>query len=245
MALRIEPPSTENREMVQSRVVFTTLNTTLNTRRAVALSLRLLFIRRMFVIHDRAVRDELFPVDEPARNLVHKVVAAQILRTFERGNPESDILDESIVAVRIARHGYIKESSYVAGDLRMVNENEIAIMTKRFLNDPAVMSGDLEPAPALASTGSTPSDPDRGDAGEEPKCSEGEIQRLVRVNDVNPLQLPPGIYPDVEDAGGGKTMRLKVKLGVVWVNGREVRPEKKMKVVSGIAVNSRNIAALR
>ncbi len=201
---------------------------------------------RRFAIHDRAVRDELFPVDEPARNQVHKVIAARILGVFEHCNPESEILDETVVAVRIARHGYAKESSYVAGDLRMVNKNELAIMTERFLKDPAVMSGALEPAPASTSTGSTPRDSNSsGDVTEEPRSLDDEAKPVVGANDVDPPQLPKGIYPDAADAGGGKTMRLKVKLGVVWVNGEEVRPEKKMKAVGGIAVNAGNIAALR
>ena len=100
-------------------------------------------------LHHRALRDELFPMDEPARHHVHKEVAALIMRAFDRENPGSDVQDETVVTVRTERHGYVKKTPYIAGDLRAANLNELTIMTERFFNDPVVMSGTLEARPIL------------------------------------------------------------------------------------------------
>ncbi|CAM9125862.1 unnamed protein product [Ectocarpus fasciculatus] len=94
----------------------------------------------------RALCTELFPVDGPAQGQVHRSVAARILRAFDRESPSSDILDETVVNIRIQRHKVVKESSFLAGDLRVENKNDLAILTQRFLNDPIVMSGELQPS---------------------------------------------------------------------------------------------------
>lgn len=229
----------------------------------------------MFFWLNRAVRDELFPRGEPARHQVHKILAAAILRKFDKYNPGSDVRDEHIVTMRIKRHGFFKESSFVACDLRTENKNAISILTERFWNDPVVIGGELGPAPAcpLVCEGSTPHDsgcgPTRQEQEAETKpeartttssiepaelshativgtkrgCSEGEVRR--HGDGANNPSLPWGLYADSEDAPASKTMRLKVKLGAMRVNGEDVVPVKKMQVVSGIKMNAGNISALR
>lgn len=215
---------------------------------------------------------------EPARNKVHKVIAAIILHGFDTENPESDVQDETIVAVQLNRDGFVRESSFIAGDLRLENKNAVSILMERFLNDPAVIGGELEPAPAVSPPveGSTTQDSGGDSARQEQearadpdpeapatiipsiKLSElvhatvagskrmGCTAEIRRCEDGAKMPtLPGGLYVDSEDATGGKTMRLKVKLGVMWVNGEEIVPGRKMKVVGGIAVNAVNTAALR
>ncbi|CAB1116705.1 unnamed protein product [Ectocarpus sp. CCAP 1310/34] len=87
------------------------------------------------------------PVYGPAQDHVHRSVAARILYVFDK-NPSSDILDDTVVNIRIQGHQLVRESSFVAGGLRVENRNDLAILTERFLNDPAVIIGELLPATA-------------------------------------------------------------------------------------------------
>ncbi|CAM9125939.1 unnamed protein product [Ectocarpus fasciculatus] len=105
-------------------------------------------INKQTILALRALNAELFPVNGPAQDRVHTSVAARILRAFDKQNPSSDILDETVVNIRIQRHNFVTESSFVAGELRVENKKDLAILTQRFLNDPAVMSGELPPATA-------------------------------------------------------------------------------------------------
>lgn len=213
---------------------------------------------------------------------MHRIVAAQVLRAFDQENPGSDILDETVVTVRIARHGFLMKSTYVAGDLRMIDKNEIVILIELFLNDPETMLGELKPAPASTSTRPTTHGSGSNDTvtckrateheegskhadearmtnpitdpscslgstvvGEKRRHSEGDVWRAISGAKMDLLPLPSGIYLDAEDAGGSKTLRLKVKLGEIWVNGEECVFRKKMKIVGGVALHARNVAALR
>ncbi|CAN0526745.1 unnamed protein product, partial [Ectocarpus sp. 12 AP-2014] len=97
-------------------------------------------INKQTVLALRALSAELFPV--------HRSVAVRILRMFDKENPSSDVLDDTVVNIRILRHQLVRESSFVAGDLRVENRNDLAILTERFLNDPAVISEELLPATA-------------------------------------------------------------------------------------------------
>ncbi|CAM9505088.1 unnamed protein product [Pylaiella littoralis] len=252
-----------------------------DVRRTVRIMHQRASINKRTVLAMRATYEALLPVDEPARYQVHRVLAALVLRAFDQENSVSDILDETDVTVQIRRHGYVLESTYVAGDLRMTDQNEVTMMTELFLNDPKVMSGELEPAPS-PSTGSSTHDPDSDTmsckrAGEyrqaaikqldearmpnpttEPACpsdatavgqkrthQEGEVCRVGSRNKVDLLPLPPSIYLDAVDAGGGETLRLKVKLGRVWVNRVECVFRKKMKIIGGVALHAHNVTALR
>ncbi|CBJ26966.1 expressed unknown protein [Ectocarpus siliculosus] len=105
-------------------------------------------INKQTVLALRALSAELFPVYGPAQDQVHRSVAARILCMFDKENPSSDILDDTVVNIRIQRHQLVRESSFVAGDLRVENRNDLAILTERFRNDPAVISGELLPATA-------------------------------------------------------------------------------------------------
>eukprot|EP00752_Nemacystus_decipiens_P012369 g10964.t1 len=212
----------------------------------------------------RAVREELFPVDEPARNQIHEALAAIILRTFDRDYPESDVRDQTIVHLRVNRHRFVKESSFVAGDLRTTNKNTLSILTERFLNDPVVMAGELEPASASPPVceGSAPHNfvskaarhAPETDAETGPKAPptttpciwSAELPNAAVVGTKSPTipSLPRCIYTDSGGGNRGTTMRLKVKLGAMCVNGEEVVPAKKTKVVGGIAMTAGNIAAL-
>ncbi|CAM9155519.1 unnamed protein product [Ectocarpus sp. 4 AP-2014] len=105
-------------------------------------------INKQTVLAFRALSAELFPVYGPAQDQVHRSVAARILYVFDKENPSSDILDDTVVSIRIQRHQLVRESSFVAGDLRVESRNDLATLTERFLNDPAVISGELLPATA-------------------------------------------------------------------------------------------------
>ncbi|CAM9504799.1 unnamed protein product [Pylaiella littoralis] len=236
-------------------------------------------INKRTILALRATLEALFPVDESARDQVHRVVDAFVLRAFDQENPGSDILDETVVTVRIWRYGHLFESTHVAGDLRMTGQNEVIMMTELFLDDPKVISGELEPAPASASTGSSTHDPgsdtmsckrageyrqaaatqldearvpnptaepactsDATALGEKRKRSQGDVFRVGSRHKVDSLSLPPGIYLD---AGESQTLRLKVKLGRVRVNGVECVFRKKMKIIGGVALHAHNVTALR
>ena len=242
----------------------------------------MLHIRRALSWLNRAVRDELFPTDGPARDQIHKTFAAIILRVFDKEYPESDVRDDTVVNLRVKRHGFVKESSFVAGDLRTENKNALIIMAQRFLNDPVVMGGELEPAPAgpPAFEGSSLDDfgadaarneqeaetePEPEPEPEAPPITTASLTPAEWSNTAfvgtklgclkgvgrrdeegaKPPLLPEGIYVHSEVLTGGTTLRLKVKLGPMTVNGEEVVSAKKMKVVSGIAMNAGNIVALR
>lgn len=224
-------------------------------------------------LHRRALRDELFPMDEPARHHVCKEVAAVVMRAFDRENPESNIQDETVVTVRIDRHGYIKETPYIAGDLRAANLNELTIMTQRFLSDPVVMSGTLEAGPDLgpyrASDVAAPRPEAKKAKGKRGECtaassvavttnlsranvggkkrarSKAEGCRVETGEDGELLPWLWGIHLESEEAAEATTMRLKMKLGVVSVNGEECVSRKKIKIVRGVAVNAPNMVALR
>lgn len=258
------------------------------------------------------------------RNQVHKVVAALILRSFDLEHPESDILDEAVVSIRIARHGYVKETAYVAGDLRTINRHtELTIMTERFLQDPTVMSGTLEAtapgfsedplrsgaknlSPATPREGATKQkskdgapttvaerdcvgekgarckgvtrgekrDDDRGVVAAAPASSpvctrvaatdtatprssneavvggkrprgKDEECRADSGDEGGPLSLPWGVYAQLGCDGKASSLLLKMKLVPVTVNGVECASHKKVRIVSGMPVNPRNIDALR
>lgn len=226
-------------------------------------------------VHHRALRDELFPMDEPTRNQVHRAVAALIMRAFDRENPGSDVEDETMVTMRTERHGYVKKTPYIAGDLRAANLNELAIMTDRFLSDPAVMSGTLEPGPDIvpyrASTNAAaPRRKAKKAKGKDGACavaapsaavvtdlsgaaavgkkrgrSKAEGCGLASREDGGSLPCLWGIHLESQDAGGVTTVRLKMKLGVVSVNGEECVSRKKIKIVRGVVVNAPNMAALQ
>lgn len=258
------------------------------------------------------------------RNQVHKVVAALILHAFDLEHPESDILDEAVVSIQIARHGYVKDTAYVAGDLRTVNRhNEMTIMTERFLQDPTVMSGTLEatapgfPEEPLLSGANNPSaatpgegatkrkskagartavaerdcvggkgarckgvargekrDDDRGVVAAAP-ASPPVCTRVAATDTATPrspneavvgrkrprgkdggcradsgdeegsLSLPWGVYAQLGCDGKASSLLLKMKLVPVTVNGVECASQKKVRIVSGMPVNARNIDALR
>ncbi|CAM9583843.1 unnamed protein product [Laminaria digitata] len=232
-------------------------------------------VSKRSVLALRALRDELFPMDEPARNQVHRDVAALIMRAFDRENPGSDVEDETMVTIRTERHGYVKKTPYIAGDLRAANLNELTIMTDRFLSDPSVMSGTLEPGPDIVPyRSSTNAAAPRREAqkakGKDGACavaapsaavvtnlsgaaavgkkrgrSKAEGCGLVYGEDGGSLPCLWGIHLESEDAGGVTTLRLKMKLGVVSVNGEECVFRKKIKIVRGVVVNAPNMAALQ
>ena len=224
-------------------------------------------------LHHRALRDELFPMDEPARHHVRKEVAAVVMRAFDRENPESNVQNETVVTVRIDRHGYVKEAPYIAGDLRAANRNELTIMTQRFLSDPVVMSGTLEAGPdlgpsrasdvaaprreakkakdnggecAAASSVTVTTNLSRANVGGKKRGrSKAEGCRVQTREEGDLLPWPWGIHLESEEAAGATTMRLKMKLGVVSVNGEECVSRKKVKIVRDVAVNAPNMVALR
>lgn len=130
----------------------------------------------------------------PARNRVHESVAALILRAFEGENPSSDIREEDTVAIRISRHGYIKETSYVAGYLRTANLNELTIMTERFLQDSKVTSETLEPA--------TP-----GSSGPAPNGPEWSITPRIEHDVENNGEAYPLAVPDIANLRRERVLR--------------------------------------
>ena len=212
-------------------------------------------------------------MDEPARHHVHKEVAALIMRAFDRENPGSDVQDETVVTVRTERHGYVKKTPYIAGDLRAANLNELTIMTERFFNDPVVMSGTLEARPNIgpyrASDVAAPRREAKKPKGKGGACaaasSAAAATSLSRANVVGKKRgrskaegcgvatgdvrgsLPHmwGIRLESEDGKEATKMRLKMKLGVISVNDEECVSRKKIEIVRGIAVNAPNMAALR
>ncbi|CAM9114810.1 unnamed protein product [Ectocarpus sp. 12 AP-2014] len=121
-------------------------------------------INKQTVLALRALSAELFPVYGPAQDQVHRSVAVRILHMFDKENPSSDILDDTVVNIKILRHQLVRESSFVAGDLRVENRNDLAILTERFLNDPAVISGELLPATAPVTCATYAPPPHSGNA---------------------------------------------------------------------------------
>ena len=223
--------------------------------------------------HHRALRDELFPMDEPARYHVSKEVAAVIMRAFDRENPGSSIQDETVVTLRIDRHGYVKETPYIAGDLRAANLHELTAMTERFFSDPVVMSGTLETGPDLGPYRASDVTAQRQEAKKArvkggacaAASSAAAATSLSRANVVGKKRgrskaegcgvatgdvrgsLPHmwGIRLESEDGKEATKMRLKMKLGVVSVNGEDCVSRNKIMNVRGVAVNAQNMAALR
>ena len=223
--------------------------------------------------HHRALRDELFPMDEPARYHVSKEVAAVIMRAFDRENPGSSIQDETVVTLRIDRHGYVKETPYIAGDLRAANLHELTAMTERFFSDPVVMSGTLETGPDLGPYRASDVTAQRQEAkkarvkggacaaassaiaatnisrpnvvGNKRGRSEAEGCGIATEDDGDSFPWMWGIRLESEDAVEARTMRLKMKLGVVSVNGEDCVSRNKIMIVRGVAVNAQNMAALR
>ncbi|CAN0117686.1 unnamed protein product [Ectocarpus fasciculatus] len=149
-------------------------------------------VNKQTILALRALNAELFPVGGPAQGQVHRSVAARILRVFDQENPSSNILDETVVNIGIDRHALVTESSFVAGDLRMENKNDLAILTQRFLNDPAVMSGELQPATAPLSCTMYAPPPHSGSTTarhetEKSKDTDEEVSTAVRATATDEL----------------------------------------------------------
>lgn len=128
-----------------------------------------------------------------------------------RRTPNSDILDETVVNIRIQRHMLVRESSFVAGDLRVENKNDLAILTEHFLNDPAVISGELQPATAPVSCTMYAPPPHSGSAkarGENEKSKDRE-EEVTTVRATATDEVPDAIHVgEDQDREQGEVWRV-------------------------------------
>ena len=176
----------------------------------------------------RALREVLMPTSGPSQTKIHKISAAHIMKAFDREHPDNGILDTDTVNVLSRRYVCVRESSFLAGELRQLNRhNELVLLVASLSKDKKVLSSKLDPAP-IAPRESTPESAAAARAVLDAGVVETKRLRLrskgprsVVCNDGTSWLLPWGVICEEKD---GRWRRLLVKflISSCQVNGRSV-----------------------
>ncbi len=160
---------------------------------------------------------------------MHKIAAAQIMEAFDREHPDSGILDTDTVNVLSRRYVSVRESSYLAGELRQIDRHsELNLLLASLLQDETVTSSKLDPAP-IAPRESKPESAatarsmlDAGVVEKKRRRLRPEGGRSVPCNDGTSWLLPWGVYYWENPSRSSRRLLMKSAIGSCQVNGRSV-----------------------